>query len=218
MKKILYIYKITNLLNGKIYIGRHSSDKIDNGYYGSGILIKAAIKKYKKENFKKEVICICNSDKELNEKEVYYINKEKSMINGYNLTCGGVGMLGYSQSKESIQKGILTRKEFYKNNPEVKKRFSDLAKLRVGNKNPFYGKKLSKEHIDKMTKARIAAITGGNNPSAVKVICIDKNIVFDTAKDAAIYCGLSCSTSILKAAKGQLKTAGGYKWELYKKQ
>lgn len=49
-----YIYKTTNLINNKIYIGQHKvkEEKIDNSYYGSGKLIIQAIKKYGKENFK----------------------------------------------------------------------------------------------------------------------------------------------------------------------
>ena len=50
----MQIYKITNLINGKIYIGQDSNDRLD--YFGSGLLIKRAIKKYGKENFNKQII------------------------------------------------------------------------------------------------------------------------------------------------------------------
>jgi group I intron endonuclease len=214
MGKILYVYRITNLLNNKIYIGKHSSDRLDDLYYGSGYAIKKSIKKYGKNNFKKEVICICKSEKEWNEKEIFYIKKENSFINGYNMTKGGEGKLGFIQSLESIEKSSISRKKYYKNHPEARKYLSDLAKKRTGKNNSFFGKKLSENHIIKMTEARIKAIRGSNNPSARKLLCIEKNKEFSTAKEASIFCGLSSSTTILKAAKGQRKTAGGYTWKL----
>jgi group I intron endonuclease len=214
VKKVLYIYRITNMLNGKKYIGKHSSGNIDNGYYGSGIAVKKAIKKYGKSNFTKDVICICQSEKELNEMEIYWINKEGTFLNGYNMTKGGDGTLGRKQTKESIEKASASRREYYIKNPKARENISLFAKSRTGVKNPFYGKTLTKSHIDKMTKARVLAITGGSNPSARKIKCVELDKEFDTAKDAAIFCGLSCSTTILKCAKGQRKTAGGYTWVL----
>jgi hypothetical protein len=50
----MVIYKTTNLINGKIYIGQDSND--NKNYLGSGLKLKRAIKKYSKENFIKEVI------------------------------------------------------------------------------------------------------------------------------------------------------------------
>lgn len=50
---IFYIYKVTNIINGKYYIGQHRTKKLNDGYLGSGTNIIRAIKKYGKENFKK---------------------------------------------------------------------------------------------------------------------------------------------------------------------
>jgi len=88
----MIIYKTTNLINEKIYIGQDSRNNQD--YLGSGVLINRAIKKYGKENFKKEVICECSSKGELNKKEIYWIKTLKSRDSkiGYNLTDGGDGL------------------------------------------------------------------------------------------------------------------------------
>ena len=51
-----YIYKTTNLINGKIYIGKHKSEKYDKNYYGSGKIISIAISKYDISNFKNELL------------------------------------------------------------------------------------------------------------------------------------------------------------------
>src|SRR5436190_796543 len=85
----MIIYKTTNLINGKIYIGKDSKNK--NSYLGGGLLIKKSIKKYGKENFKKEILCECKDQKELNEQEINYIkiyNSTNKKI-GYNVSNGG---------------------------------------------------------------------------------------------------------------------------------
>ena len=59
------VYYATNLINGKQYIGDHSTSDIEKDkYFGSGIAIKAAVKKYGLNNFKKEIIKICKSKQE----------------------------------------------------------------------------------------------------------------------------------------------------------
>lgn len=84
------IYKITNLVNGKIYIGKDIN--CDKSYFGSGVFIKKVIDKYGKSNFTKEIIDSCNDYNELSIKEKYWIEFYKS--NGstlYNITEGGDG-------------------------------------------------------------------------------------------------------------------------------
>lgn len=53
-----YIYMTTNLINGKKYIGQHKG-KVNDSYLGSGTTITKAIQKYGKENFKKDILCMC---------------------------------------------------------------------------------------------------------------------------------------------------------------
>ena len=90
----MYIYKTTNLINGKIYVGK--SEKLieeTQNYYGSGIKLKKAISKYGVENFKKEIIDNAETISELNQKEKYWIkslNSQERPI-GYNIADGGDG-------------------------------------------------------------------------------------------------------------------------------
>lgn len=85
----MIIYKTTNLINGKIYVGQDS--KNNPKYLGSGVIFLKAIKKYGKENFIKETIEYVNSFDELNDKEIYWIDKYNSTNKeiGYNITSGG---------------------------------------------------------------------------------------------------------------------------------
>lgn len=89
-----YVYKITNTLNNYIYIGRHQSkqDPLLNGYYGSGKLIKDAIKLYGIDLFVKEILHTCSSKEEsiIKERELVtleFINR----IDTYNMHTGGTG-------------------------------------------------------------------------------------------------------------------------------
>lgn len=87
----MIIYKTTNLINDKIYIGKDV--KNNPNYYGSGKILKQAIKKYGKENFKKEILLECFNKKELELEEIKHITKYSSNNPkiGYNVTNGGSG-------------------------------------------------------------------------------------------------------------------------------
>ena len=94
-RKYYYVYETENLVNGKKYIGKHHSNinpEQDN-YLGSGNLIKSAIKKYGKENFKRRILCMCDSEEEVFEMESYYIDMVLAYDNPnyYNLIPGGKG-------------------------------------------------------------------------------------------------------------------------------
>lgn len=126
------IYKITNKINGKIYIGKES--KYSPEYFGSGIYIRRAIKKHGKNNFTKEILETCSSLKELNKREKYWIKKLNSANReiGYNLTDGGDGGDTWRLSnkrKELIKRLENGRKQFAES-PEGKKIFSELMKKR----------------------------------------------------------------------------------------
>lgn len=86
------IYRITNKLNGKTYTGMHKTDNLDDGYMGSGKLIKRAIKKHDIKNFEKEILFIFDNEEDMK-------NKEKELVvlgeNSYNLCEGGKGGFSY---------------------------------------------------------------------------------------------------------------------------
>lgn len=91
-KKYHTVYKTTNLINGKCYVGVHSTNKQKDEYIGSGNLIKHAIAKYGKDNFKKEILHVFKTRDEALEKEKEIVNKSfVDDSNTYNLIIGGGG-------------------------------------------------------------------------------------------------------------------------------
>lgn len=144
MSKICGIYKIENLINGKVYIGQSSDIKTrwsdhkrtakDSSRNGYNYPLYRAIRKYGFENFKFEIIEEC-LEEELNDKEKYYIQLYRSCINfedsnGYNQTLGG----------DNCNRGI----------------------------------NLSEETKQKISKANKGRLLGSKNPASKQVICEDK--------------------------------------------
>lgn len=88
-----YIYITRNLINKKIYIGKHKSEKYDSSYYGSGKLLLYDIEKYGKNNFTNEILYKADSKEELNSKEKQYIEEYKNIYKElmYNIANGGDG-------------------------------------------------------------------------------------------------------------------------------
>ena len=88
------LYKITNKINGKYYIGVHSTDSIDDGYMGSGKLIKRAVEHYGPENFVREIVFRGESREEVLELEELIVSPEFVKLDeSYNLSVGGSSMV-----------------------------------------------------------------------------------------------------------------------------
>ena len=85
----MHIYKITNKINGKWYIGKHNG--ADPTYFGSGKLLTQAVKKYGRENF--ERVILEEVDGDLNAREQYWIDQTNAVTDpmSYNLAKGGEG-------------------------------------------------------------------------------------------------------------------------------
>lgn len=126
MKRYIFVYKITNTINGKFYIGKHSTLKIDDGYFGSGVLIKKAVNKYGKENFKFEILKFFDSEKEAYEYERSIVNEtEVKDKNCYNLMRGGKGLT----REEALIKDTAANLIKYQKSEEGRRKSRERMKL-----------------------------------------------------------------------------------------
>lgn len=105
MEKQHIIYKITNTLNNRFYVGMHTGYP-DDGYLGSGKRIRAEIKKYGKENFKKEILEVLPNRKLLELREAEIVNEElRADPLCLNLKDGGEG--GWKLAPEYEERRLL---------------------------------------------------------------------------------------------------------------
>jgi len=94
------IYQITNLIDGKIYIGKHKTKNLNDQYMGSGKHIKRAIVKHGIENFEKKILFQFDNEDDMNAKEVDLVDEQFCLREDtYNLAIGGQG--GFSYLDES---------------------------------------------------------------------------------------------------------------------
>lgn len=203
----MIIYKATNLINGKTYIGqtvrtlrarmlehlRHDKTHFDR-----------ALKKYGIENFKVVIIDSANTVDDLNEKEIFWINFYRSFgENGYNMCEGGGNTIGYHHTEQTKKAMSEKKRTVY-----------------VGAKNPFYGKHHSKESCEKMSQSRKGRIItpewrkhiSENSKSKVKVQNIETGEVFNSVKEAAEKYKIA-PTHISRVCRGKRKTSGGFHWQ-----
>ena len=121
------IYKTTNLVNKKFYIGKHKTTSLNfDGYLGSGKLIKMAIKKYGINNFLRETLFVFDNDLDCSIKEREILSENfliENHNNCYNLHVGGTGGAGsliFEKGQPTIKKCNIS--------DESKKRMSELNK------------------------------------------------------------------------------------------
>jgi len=157
------IYKITNLLNGKMYIGKHITSDIDDGYMGSGLLIHRAIEKYGIENFRKEWITFCEDEEEMNYVERMLVDETwLDRSDTYNLALGGDGGWTY------INKHDLCPHSGMKNMKHTEEAKRKISETHRGEKNgmfgvpsPFKGRKHSEKTKAKYKVAVVAETLDG---------------------------------------------------------
>ena len=176
-RKFHYIYKITNTLNGKFYIGMHSTDNLEDGYFGSGKLLWRSINKHGKENHEMEILEHYFSREDLAAREKELVNKELlSNFKCLNIRLGGDAGGGWDTSNIDLTARAKTlnkiRSEKIKNDPNFAEVVSQSAKNaynsalcnvdqmlklkeeKYGSSNCWLGKKHSEDSKLKMRKTK----------------------------------------------------------------
>jgi group I intron endonuclease len=196
----MIVYKITNKINGKMYIGQTISsieERWAGHCYNSSrcTRMKNAINKYGKENFSIEVIEICSTQEELDEKETFYIKQLNTLSpNGYNLKLEGKGKGMYSEeAKLRISAGLTGKKQ----SPEqVEKRASkcrgqkrrpateaEKERIRIcntGRKRSDEFKKRRSQIATEQNKKRVINTETGEIVNSVKELALKLDKVYST--------------------------------------
>ena len=199
----MIIYKVTNKINNKIYIGqtiRTLEERIKEHTRKRNSSLYKAFNKYGIENFEIEIIDKCNTTEELNKKEIYWIKYYDCLVpKGYNLCEGGGQTNGYQHREESKIKMSNNRGRYY------------------GENNPFYGKTHTLEQKQKWSKERKGkdlskAIEKSIKSRQRKVINLDTMEIFNSIKEASEKYNLK-DTHITRVCKGKRNKTGGYRWQ-----
>jgi hypothetical protein len=228
----MQIYKTTNLVNGKIYIGKDVKSRPN--YLGSGIRLKNAIIKYSRDNFNKEILEDNIIDKQhLSQREIYWIEYYKSNDReiGYNLTKGGEGgdTTTNNPNREEIikkrkglaawNKGLVGFLVGEKNgnygNPTGFK--GNKTSFKSGELHPMYNKKQSNDHKTKRVESRKINGTANKNGSEKrKKIILQYDLQNNFIKE---WSGVKEAMSAYNQARvgdvanGKARTAAGYYWK-----
>ncbi len=200
-----YVYKIINLINGKWYIGSRRCKNLEeakkDNYFGSGKALKSAILKYKKENFKKQILCFVEDAYFYENLILLGLNAAEDR-NSYNLKNGAIGnSIGdFSGNKN----GFYNKKHTEESKALQSKNNYMLG--RVGDKHHLYGKKrpeLTKEALGDKTLSFGRKGDKHANFNRVKIIAIDKDVItcFRSGFDASKFYGLKNSSRIQRSCR-----------------
>jgi group I intron endonuclease len=217
------IYKITNKINGKSYIGqtKYSVKRRFNQHSKSYLPIGAAIRKYGVENFEVSVLNIVETKDEANTFEIFYI-KEYDTISprGYNLAEGGGGSTGYKLSEEARQKISEAHKGKTLSDDTKQK----ISKAQSGEAGYWYGV-TGADHPTYGERSYWFGKTGKNHPchiNAQPVYMLDKQTgellrTFESGVEAvewlkSVGFDKASNTGITHCCKGRKHTYLGYKW------
>ncbi len=178
------IYKITNKLNNKIYVGKHKTEDKGDGYFGSGLLLARAMEKHGAENFTKEILFECKSLEEMNRREADIVDEEFiARDDTYNIMLGGSGGFDYINANDLKDKSTYFKQghtfhengrkathERLKQDEEFRKEFgkkiSNFQKLHCSiHGGWFTGKSHSKETRKKQSDAKKGLYAGKKNPN-----------------------------------------------------
>lgn len=150
-----YIYKTTNKINGKIYIGQHRCDHFDESYIGSGSRLLKAVKKYGRCCFETVMLCECVSWEEMNAKEVEHISEYNSRNPkvGYNILSGGSGLDELTRMK------ISSAQKKSPNRAMLGRHHSEETRLKISR--AATGRVASKSAREKMSRSKIGNLNNG---------------------------------------------------------
>ena len=188
------VYKTTCIINNKIYVGAHKTKNMNDGYIGDGIckqrhaklntIFHRAVKKYGYDNFKREIIEFCPSNKHLEQREFFWIEELKSHMSfgGYNMTKGGFGgdtitghpdyieickklsinSTGHQHTEETKKIIALTSKERWED-PVYKKQISEKIAIKLKGNTNSKGHMHSEEYKHNKSIIMLGNVNGKGN-------------------------------------------------------
>lgn len=137
-----YVYRITNKIDGKFYIGVHKTTNLNDGYMGSGVILKRAISTYGQQNFHKEILEFFDSYEDALEREFQLVDEEFLLREDtYNIRRGGTG--GFDYINKNGLNYLSNNKLFADQNYFYGKKHSDETKRKIANKTSYYKKGIS---------------------------------------------------------------------------
>lgn len=181
MKKYHIVYRTHNLINGKEYTGKHSTDDLEDGYYGSGVGILNAVAKYGLENFAVEILSFHDSEEAALAEEARIVNEDYvNREDTYNQTLGGSYSAYHTKNMVTVVDKEGNTKTLNKSSNEYGIDWVPLSKNKViAIDNTGNTKRVSKNEFDNsdivgVTKGRVSMIN--KDGYSMFVYCDDERI------------------------------------------